>query len=364
MSPPPDPEGANQQPDVHHHPPNIQIPTADNGNQPPLDNESQGGMSTSMSTSSLPSSMIISSQTSKKIKHNSSFVVESGIHTLLASIPGILLNVFVVRSMVSRRAGQFWGEDAIFDPPIVGSIDSRSEIAMVSIFPGYRDEGYCDSQAQSYDLLTNPYYHLMISGSFPYITLYPAVYGAGRYNCILVIYICYSAFSVIYGGGLYTDYEHIWANDGNMDDEYSLQLHNQFKMILLFGPPVVSMVCIALSNRTRKVRLFFLIVGYVIFTIFVGRGQYYLQEYFFRSAGSLLEKMAVKCFGQFIINTVFVELSWQTQKHLTLHHGVGNVGPVLLSHALPSMTISARFMSGTAETFTEVIAFEVAATIA
>ena len=74
--------------------------------------------------------------------------------------------------------------------------------------------------------------------------------------------------------------------------------------------------------------------------------------------------MAVKCFGQFIINTVFVELSWQTQKHLTLHHGVGNVGPVLLSHALPNLAISARLMSGTAETFTEVIAFEVAATIA
>ena len=318
-----------------------------------------------MSTSSLPSSMIISSQTSRKIKDNSSFVVESGIHTLLASIPGILLNVFVVRSMVSRRAGQFWGEDAIFDPPIVGSIDSRSEIAMVSIFPGYRDEGYCDSQAQSYDLLTNPYYHLMISGSVPYITLYPAVYGAGRYNCILVIYICYSAFSVIYGGGLYTDYEHIWANYGNMDDEYSLQLHNQFKMIVLFGPPVVSMVCIALSNRTRKVRLFFLFVGFNIFFQFViAGGQYYLQNYFFRSAESLTKKALIKLFGQSLRNMMWIDCCWKTQKQLTLHHGVGNIGPVLLCLALPSMTISARLMSGTAETTSRVFLYEISAILA
>ena len=255
------------------------------------------------------------------------------------------------------------GGNAIFVPPIVTGVNGLPDVAVVPIFPGGRDEHFCDSQTQKYDPITSPYYHYVMSGYVSFVTLFPAVFGKGRNYCILVTCFCCYLFAVYYGGTLYDTYENIWANDGNMEDEYATQLYNHMYMITLFSPIVLSVVCIWLSNRSRKIRLFFVFFGFNICAAIVFLGQQELQTSFFESTGSLITKMALKLVGQFIITTIFMDGCWRFQKHLTLHHGVpGNIGPVLLAVGLPAITISARLMSGTAETTAQALAYEISAT--
>ena len=140
----------------------------------------------------------------------------------------------------------------MFVPPIVTGVNGLPDVAVVPIFPGDREEHFCDSQAQKYDPITNPYYHYMVSANVG-IALYPVVFGKGRYYCILVTCICWYVFSVYYTGTLYDTYETIWANDGNMDDKYSLQLFNQNYIFALFNQIALPVVCIWLSNRFRKI---------------------------------------------------------------------------------------------------------------
>jgi len=265
------------------------------------------------------------------------------------------------------QAALFYGIDAEFPPPAYNWPEDLANITAVPLRGWRRSEYYSDSKLLPYGTLENPAYHYVASGHILFVTLFPVLFGVGPKFCILGLCLCTYATSVVYVGGLRSVVDDIDFEIGG-EDEYTrgararaLAKYND--MFSYAFPLGLMALCGVLSARKRKPVLFFFILCLFIDNRVMLTGLNAFRDHFFKAGAGLLEKVVVKGFGMGLLVSFWIEVSWQFQKHTALKCAMPrNIGVVVFVFGITYLTVNARLMTDSAETFTEACLYELSNT--
>ena len=189
--------------------------------------------------------------------------------------------VYVVSEIIHMRAGVYFGPDKKFDAPIYGNSTATGgeefddfEGLAAPLRPSNGELYFADTCALESDWWRSPFYHFMFAGSFQFVLFCCGILGTSRagwgVSCVVAAALTFVT------GGLYTESETIWANDGNRDDEDAAAA-NGLILLVVFGVAVFVLPAIALffSEIKRKAVLF---LKMMIFTIFFEKGTLCLED--------------------------------------------------------------------------------------
>lgn len=291
------------------------------------------------------------------------FIVESGFFSITAALVPCLSLLLSVNYGEKYRAGQFFGSEALHDPPILDN---------VTVVP--------------YALSTSKQYYSQSLGSMPFILIvmrivfWITIWLTYLFRSVCMfhpskagVYICIAQtlVSVVLSGMWMVEESKHMAIHGEASS--SNPIEGRLTLYIFLVSPFIATTAYAFSEKRDNSRHTGLLKSYVIFFVFhvfdTLTGLIYAQSilpYFFRSDTSPLMRFMVRMLSQIITMNLGIELSWHLSIYAVKNMGcdIHNATLMTFANYATNIPFFSRIMQGSATTVAESILYEVAGTIA
>jgi hypothetical protein len=147
------------------------------------------------------------------------------LHVTPLAIVGILFVVFVLDEQIRQRAGVYFGSGAPFLPSVYAPSSGFPNVTVAPVWPNLADSFYVDSTFIDFPLSLSPYFWaFFLTYVFGIFAVLPMFRLKTKHAPAMIALGCAAIALVVLQTGMYSAYEKIFAEDGNMKSEKATKL--------------------------------------------------------------------------------------------------------------------------------------------